>query len=59
MEEEAELWGPDARDPETGECLREADTGEVVGTLSRGDFLWVRPILLPSANSLPAHHFPP
>ncbi|XP_022443999.1 zinc finger protein 764 isoform X2 [Monodon monoceros] len=27
VEEEAELWGPDARDPETGECLREADTG--------------------------------
>ncbi|XP_058892214.1 zinc finger protein 764 isoform X4 [Kogia breviceps] len=26
VEEEAELWGPDARDPETGECLREADT---------------------------------
>ncbi|KAB0394900.1 hypothetical protein E2I00_008136, partial [Balaenoptera physalus] len=27
VEEEAELWGPDARDPETAECLREADTG--------------------------------
>ncbi|XP_065747932.1 zinc finger protein 764-like isoform X4 [Phocoena phocoena] len=27
VEEKAELWGPDARDPETGECLREADTG--------------------------------
>ncbi|XP_019484144.1 PREDICTED: zinc finger protein 764-like isoform X1 [Hipposideros armiger] len=26
VEEEAELWGPDARDPEMGECLTEADT---------------------------------
>ncbi|XP_073071411.1 zinc finger protein 764-like isoform X2 [Manis javanica] len=26
VEEEAELWGPDARDPEVGECLTEADT---------------------------------
>ncbi|XP_014650028.1 PREDICTED: zinc finger protein 764 [Ceratotherium simum simum] len=26
VEEEAELWGPDARDPEVEECLIEADT---------------------------------
>ncbi|EFB28303.1 hypothetical protein PANDA_014231 [Ailuropoda melanoleuca] len=27
VEEEADLWGPDARDPEVGECLTEADAG--------------------------------
>ncbi|OWK11521.1 hypothetical protein Celaphus_00007107 [Cervus elaphus hippelaphus] len=26
VEEEAELWGPDAGPPEMGECLTEADT---------------------------------
>uniref|UniRef100_A0A667IL39 Zinc finger protein 689 n=1 Tax=Lynx canadensis TaxID=61383 RepID=A0A667IL39_LYNCA len=26
VEEEADLWGPDARDPEVGECLTAADT---------------------------------
>uniref|UniRef100_A0A8C8XIW6 Zinc finger protein 764 n=1 Tax=Panthera leo TaxID=9689 RepID=A0A8C8XIW6_PANLE len=26
VEEEADLWGPDARDPEVGECLTTADT---------------------------------
>lgn len=39
MEEEAELWGSDARDPEMGEYLSE-DTGEVLGTLFHGVFLW-------------------
>ena len=34
VEEEAELWRPDAGPPEMGECLTEADTGEVVGTSS-------------------------
>lgn len=58
VEEEAELWGSDAGPLEMGECLTEADTGEAVGTLSPGDFLWVLPIMLPSANSLPAHQFP-
>lgn len=37
VEEEAELWGPDARDPEMGECLTEADTGEVLGAPCHGD----------------------
>nr|XP_004671072.3 zinc finger protein 764 [Jaculus jaculus] len=27
VEEEAELWGPDAQDPEVARCLTEADTG--------------------------------
>ncbi|XP_040491010.1 zinc finger protein 764 isoform X2 [Ursus maritimus] len=28
VEEEADLWGPDARDPEVGECLTEADAAD-------------------------------
>ncbi|XP_039740445.1 zinc finger protein 764-like isoform X1 [Pteropus medius] len=28
VEEEAELWGPDARDPEIEECMTEADTAD-------------------------------
>lgn len=45
VEEEAELWRPDAEPPEMGECLTEADTGEVVGT-SSGSY--------PSCYPLPA-----
>ena len=45
VEGEAELWGPDARDPEIKEYMTEADTGEVLGTLCHGDFLIPLPSL--------------
>ncbi|KAB1263004.1 Zinc finger protein 764 [Camelus dromedarius] len=50
VEKEAELWGPDARDPEVGECLTEADTagsrnkkerGQREGTEALGKSLFV------------------
>jgi KRAB domain-containing zinc finger protein len=32
VEEEAELWGPDAQDPEVARCRAQVDSGEVLGT---------------------------
>lgn len=49
VEEEAELWRPDARPPEMGECAYRNGLGEVVGT-SSGSY--------PSCYPLPAPYLP-
>lgn len=44
VEEEAELWGPGAQDPEVAMCPTEADSGEGLGTPSLGDFSVAGPL---------------
>lgn len=59
VEEEADLWGPDAQDPEVGECLTEADAGEVWGPTSPGTASGPEPASCPLPTpSLPLIFFP-
>uniref|UniRef100_A0A2I3HI62 Zinc finger protein 764 n=1 Tax=Nomascus leucogenys TaxID=61853 RepID=A0A2I3HI62_NOMLE len=53
VEEEAELWGPAAQDPEMAKCQTETDPGGVSGAQSHGDFSVPKPdpVAAPQAPS--------